>query len=146
MRLYVLITESICRSPWLQVAEEALRGGADCLQLREKDLDPGEVLARARLVVELCRRHRAISIINDRPDIALLSGADGVHLGQQDLPPTEARRLLGPDKLIGVSTHNLEQARAARHERRGLHRHRPLLCQRHQASRFCGGSRCGAAK
>ncbi|HEY0913021.1 MAG TPA: thiamine phosphate synthase, partial [Bradyrhizobium sp.] len=115
VRLYVLITESVCRSPWMQVAEEALRGGADCLQLREKDLDPGEVLARARLLVELCRRYSAISIINDRPDIALLSGADGVHLGQQDLPPTEARKLLGPDKLIGVSTHNLEQARAARH-------------------------------
>jgi len=113
VRLYVLITESICRRPWLQTAELALLGGADCLQLREKNMEAGELLTRARLLVELCRRHGALCIINDRPDVALLSGADGVHLGQGDLPPTEARKILGRLSLIGVSTHNPEQAHRA---------------------------------
>jgi thiamine-phosphate pyrophosphorylase len=113
VRLYVLITESACRLPWFEVAERALLGGADCLQLREKDLNSGEILARARLLSELCHRHNALCIINDRPDIALLSGADGVHVGQEDLPATEARKIIGSRRLVGVSTHNLEQARAA---------------------------------
>jgi thiamine-phosphate pyrophosphorylase len=113
VRLYVLITESVCRLPWLQTAELALRGGADCLQLREKSLEAAELLQRARQLVQLCRQHQALCIINDRPDIALLSGADGVHLGQHDLPAIEARKILGPRHLIGVSTHNLAQARQA---------------------------------
>ncbi len=113
VQLYVLITESICRRPWLQTAELALLGGADCLQLREKETEAGELLHRARLLTELCRRHGALCIINDRPDVALLSGADGVHLGQDDLPATEARKILGRSALIGVSTHNVAQAHRA---------------------------------
>ncbi len=113
VRLYVLITESLCRLPWLESAEQALLGGADCLQLREKDLDGAELLRRAQQLVEICRRHGAACIINDRPDIALLSGADGVHLGQQDLPAAAARKLVGREKIVGVSTHNIEQARRA---------------------------------
>jgi thiamine-phosphate pyrophosphorylase len=114
VRLYVLVTESICRRPWLEVAQAAIDGGADCLQLREKDLDSGEFLRRAQTLVDLCRRHNVLCIINDRPDIALLAGADGVHVGQTDLPCIEVRKLLGPDKLIGVSTHNVDQAKQAR--------------------------------
>lgn len=113
VRLYVLITESCCRRPWLQVAEEVLAGGADCLQLREKQLDGAELLRRARQLVALCRRFGKPCIINDRPDIAILSGADGVHVGQDDLPAFEVRKLIGPDKIVGVSTHRLEQARQA---------------------------------
>lgn len=113
VRLCVLITESACRRPWLETAEQAILGGADCLQLREKELDGRILLQRAMAFVHLCRRHGTLSIINDRPDIAALSGADGVHVGQEDLPPTAARKLLGPDKIIGVSTHNIEQARQA---------------------------------
>ena len=113
VRLYVLITESCCKRPWLEAAAEAIRGGADCLQLREKDFDSGELLTRARLLVELCRRHDVLCIINDRPDIALLSGADGVHLGQTDLPARDVRKLLGPHKIVGVSTHRIEQAKQA---------------------------------
>jgi thiamine-phosphate pyrophosphorylase len=113
VRLYVLITESACRRPWLETAEAAIRGGADCLQLREKTLESGELLKRAMQIVELCHRHRALCIINDRPDIAILSGADGVHVGQEDLPAVAARKLLGPDKIIGVSTHRIEQAKQA---------------------------------
>lgn len=113
VRLYVLITESACRIPWLEAAEAAILGGADCLQLREKNLEGGELLRRARQLVSLCRKHAALCIINDRPDVAILAGADGVHVGQRDLPAREARKLVGPGKIVGVSTHNLDQARQA---------------------------------
>jgi thiamine-phosphate pyrophosphorylase len=113
VRLYVLITESACRHPWEHTAEQAILGGADALQLREKTLDGGELLARARRFVALCRRHHVISIINDRPDVAILSGADGVHVGQDDLPATEVRKLLGPGGIVGVSTHQLAHAERA---------------------------------
>jgi thiamine-phosphate pyrophosphorylase len=113
VRLYVLITESACKLPWLQVAEQAILGGADCLQLREKSLESGELLNRAKQLVALCKRHKVISIINDRPDIAMLSGADGVHVGQTDLPARDVRKLIGAQKILGISTHNLDQAKQA---------------------------------
>ena len=113
VRLYVLITEAVCHRPWRDVAEAAIDGGADCLQLREPGMAAGELLARARWLADLCRRRNVVSIVNDRPDVALLSGADGVHVGQSDLPATEARKVVGRDKLVGVSTHAVEQARRA---------------------------------
>lgn len=113
VRLYVLITESICKRPWLEAAEQAILGGADCLQLREKDLESGELLRRARLLTDLCRRHDVLCIINDRPDIALLCGADGVHVGQTDLPAAEVRKIIGRNRIVGVSTHRIDQARQA---------------------------------
>jgi thiamine-phosphate pyrophosphorylase len=113
VRLYALVTESLCRQPWLAVAEQAILGGADCLQLREKTLEARELLIRARQLVELCRRHTVLCIINDRPDIALLADADGVHVGQGDLPAIEVRRLVGAGRIVGVSTHDIAQARQA---------------------------------
>ena len=114
VRLYVLITESHCLGrPWLEVARQAILGGADCLQLREKDMESGELFRRAQQFVALCREHHVISIINDRSDIAIAAGADGVHVGQTDLPAREARRLVGADKFVGVSTHHIDQARQA---------------------------------
>ncbi|MBC8106611.1 MAG: thiamine phosphate synthase [Anaerolineae bacterium] len=113
VRLYVLITEAQCKRPWIEAASEAIAGGADCLQLREKSLESGEFLRRARQFVEICRANKVISIINDRPDIALLSGADGVHVGQDDLSARDVRKLLGTSKIVGVSTHRIEQARKA---------------------------------
>ena len=113
LKLYVLITQSVCRRPWLETAELAIAGGADCLQLREKELDGGELLGRARKLTELCRRHSVLCIINDRVDIALASGADGVHVGQGDLPAADIRRMAGRAIIIGVSTHNLQQAKQA---------------------------------
>ena len=113
VRLYVLITESVCKRDWREVAREAIAGGADCLQLREKHLEGGAFLARAREFVDICRAGGVISIINDRPDVALLAGADGVHVGQGDLPAREVRKLIGNRKLLGVSTHDLEQAKRA---------------------------------
>jgi len=113
VRLYILITESLCKKPWLEVAREAIEGGADCLQLREKNLDGAELLKRARQFTDLCKAHKVISIINDRADLAMLSDADGVHVGQDDLPATEVRKLTGRHKFIGVSTHHIDQARQA---------------------------------
>jgi thiamine-phosphate pyrophosphorylase len=113
-RLYVLITESACRRPWQEVARSAIAGGADILQFREKDLDGAEFLRRARWLTDLCRERGVLSIINDRLDIALLADADGVHLGQGDLPAAQARKVLGHGKLLGVSTHAPEHAHRAR--------------------------------
>ena len=113
VRLYVLVTESMCKLPWLQATQRAIEGGATCLQLREKNLPDGELLIRARQFVELCKKHNVIAIINDRPDIALLSGADGVHVGQADLPARAVRQIIGPQMIIGVSTRAIEQAHQA---------------------------------
>ena len=114
VRIYVILTEAVCKADWLATAEACLAGGAEAIQLREPDMDAAELLRRAKILAELCKVGGALSIINDRPDIALLSGADGVHVGQTDLPPEEARRIVGRDKFVGVSTHNLEQIKAAR--------------------------------
>ena len=114
VRLYVLITQSHCAGrPWQQIAQQAIEGGADCLQLREKDIESGDLLRRAREFVALCRKRGVISIINDRADIALAADADGVHVGQTDLPAREARRIVGRDKIVGVSTHCIDHARQA---------------------------------
>lgn len=113
VQLYVLLTESFCKKPWEETLEAILAGGAKCVQLREKNMEGGEFLRRARILVAACRKHDAISIINDRPDIAMLAGADGVHLGQTDLPCTEVRKLVGPGMIIGVSTERVEQAQQA---------------------------------
>ncbi|HNQ22219.1 MAG TPA: thiamine phosphate synthase [Phycisphaerae bacterium] len=109
VRLYVLLTESLCRGDWCATAEAALRGGADCLQLREKHLPDRELLDRARRLARLCHNHGALLIVNDRPDIAAATGADGVHLGQDDLPVAAARRVLPTGAVVGLSTHTPDQ-------------------------------------
>jgi thiamine-phosphate pyrophosphorylase len=116
VRLYVLITQSLCALPWQEVVRQSVAGGATCFQLREKDMESGPLLARAREFVQLCKSLGAVSIINDRADIATLSDADGVHLGQSDLSIRDARRLLPPGKIVGVSTHSLEQAKHAKEQ------------------------------
>lgn len=113
--LCVLITESLCIRPWEEVARAALEGGADCIQLREKDLPGRELLARAKRLRELTRAHDASLVINDRPDLTLLCEADGLHLGQTDLPIAEARRIVGDGVCIGISATTLAQARDALH-------------------------------
>lgn len=97
----------------LEVMEAAIRGGADIVQLRDKEAPKRELLRKAEALRELTRRLGALFIVNDHPDIALAVEADGVHLGQEDLPVEAARRMLGPDRIIGVSTHALPQAIAA---------------------------------
>jgi thiamine-phosphate pyrophosphorylase len=111
--LYVLITETLCTSDWQATAEAALRGGAAVLQLREKHLNDRELLERARWLADLCRRYDALCLVNDRPDIAALAGTDGVHVGQDDLPVSDVRRITGPGAVVGVSAHSVAEAQAA---------------------------------
>ena len=93
--------------------EKMAAGGAIIIQLRDKYAAPDEFYADAQKAVEIARRENVKIIINDRVDIALALKADGVHLGQDDMPPAEARKLLGNDLVIGFSTHNVEQVRDA---------------------------------
>lgn len=116
-RLCVLITGALCaHNRWDRLAELAIEGGADCLQLREKTLPDREVLAMAEHLVSISAPRHVAVIVNDRVDIALACGAQGVHLGQHDLQVAEARRLTGRRLLVGVSTTNLDQARQAAHD------------------------------
>ena len=93
-------------------ARAAVDGGAGVVQVRMKQAPAGEVLAVAREIVAMARG-RALVLVNDRADLAVLSGADGVHVGEDDLPPEEARRIMGPALLVGRSTRTLAEARAA---------------------------------
>jgi len=113
VRLCVLLTGLQCVGPVEWTVKEVAAGGAGMVQLREKDLSDRELLERAREVRRWTREAGVLFIINDRPDVARLVEADGVHLGQDDLPVKEARRILGPDALIGVSTHTIGQVRQA---------------------------------
>ncbi|MEM8757890.1 MAG: thiamine phosphate synthase [Planctomycetota bacterium] len=112
--LCVLLTESLCAGrDWLWVCERAIEGGAACIQLREKSLDDRELLDRARRCVERSRASGAAVVINDRPDIAALADADGVHLGTTDLHVRDARKILGDRPVIGVSCATIDDARRA---------------------------------
>ena len=112
-RVCLILTESICRKPWRQVLGAALEGGADCVQVREKSRDGGKLVDRVRDVLAFARPAGATVIVNDRADVALASGADGVHLGQSDLTVADVRRLAGRRLIIGVSTHSADEASAA---------------------------------
>jgi thiamine-phosphate pyrophosphorylase len=101
---------ALVRSP--EEARAAIEGGACAVQVRVKDAPAGEVLGVARRIVAVADG-RALVLVNDRADLALLSGADGVHVGDDDLPVPEARRLLGPELLVGRTCRTLEEARAA---------------------------------
>ena len=96
-----------------ELARIMLDAGARIMQLRLKNVSSRDFLASARAISQLCHRRDAIFIVNDRVDIAMLCDADGVHLGQNDLPLETGRELLGPDKIIGISTSNVDLARAA---------------------------------
>lgn len=108
-RLMVLVGGLPTLGTLTWVVGEALAGGADVIQLREKGLTDREWLTRAREVRILTAQAKATFIVNDRPDLARLAGADGVHLGQDDVSVRDARRVVGPNMLVGVSTHDPEQ-------------------------------------
>ena len=112
-KLYVLVTEKLCKHSLLGTVREAIEGGTNVIQLREKDMDDQRLLATAREIRRTTRERGVLFIVNDRPDIAFLAEADGVHLGQEDLPIAEARKIVGPDALVGQSTHDMEQVRRA---------------------------------
>ena len=96
-----------------EITERLITSGVSCVQLREKQMRDEELLPEARAMLQVCRRHGVPLIINDRPDIAELAGADGVHVGQSDGTVGEARKILGPEAVIGVTAHNVEEALAA---------------------------------
>jgi thiamine-phosphate pyrophosphorylase len=112
--LYLVTDRKLMSSPTLRDAvESAIRGGCTVVQVREKTAESLEFFETARGVKALTDRHRVPLIINDRIDIALAVDADGVHVGQRDLPAGEARRIIGPDKILGVSASSLDEALAA---------------------------------
>ena len=110
-----LVTDHNCLQgrDFLGCIENALQGGVTLVQLREKNVDGGIFLQRAVAVKNLCDKYNVPLLINDRIDVALACKAAGVHLGQDDIPPSAARAILGPDAIIGVSAHSCEEALAA---------------------------------
>jgi thiamine-phosphate pyrophosphorylase len=113
VRLYLLVTGATCHAALDWTIREAVAGGVTMVQLREKTLPDAQLLARARELRKLTRELGVLLIINDRPDIARLVEADGVHLGQTDLDIRSARRIVGAEPLVGVSTHSWEQVEQA---------------------------------
>ncbi|MGD0288803.1 MAG: thiamine phosphate synthase [Candidatus Binataceae bacterium] len=111
-RLYAMVDTAGGHDP-VELARILLGAGARIIQLRLKDMSSRDFLAAARAIVALCREHGAMLIVNDRADIAMLAGADGVHVGQDDLALADARAIMGASAIIGVSTHSVDQARAA---------------------------------
>ena len=114
LRLYAVTDRAwVGRQTLCQQVEAALQGGVTCVQLREKHLDRDAFLAEARQICALCRRYGVPFIVNDDLDVALACGADGVHVGQDDMPAAEVRRRAGRRLIVGVSAHTPEEARLA---------------------------------
>lgn len=111
--LYLLLTKALCQLNWETVLHEAIAGGVGIVQVREKSMPDAELLAHTSRVREITRKADSLLIMNDRPDLAVLAGCDGVHVGQEELSVRDVRRIVGPDLLVGVSTHSIEQARQA---------------------------------
>ena len=116
-RLYLIISEEYSRGrSAVDVAAAAIAGGADILQMREKNRDPKDLIYIGKRIREMCKNAGVLFIVNDDPSLARDLDADGVHLGQEDcsrFPVAEARRILGGDGIIGVSTHSPEEVEAA---------------------------------
>lgn len=112
-RIYPITDRKVSGLSHSEQVERLINGGARLIQIREKDLPGRDFFEDAKRCVEIARAARVKILINDRVDLAMALGADGVHLGQYDLPPTEARKLLGENAIIGVSTHNILQAKDA---------------------------------
>ena len=114
LRLYAVTDRAwVGRQTLSEQIEDALRGGVTLVQLREKNLAKEEFVAEAKAVLALCRQYGVPLIINDRLDVALESGADGVHVGIEDAPVSEIRRQAGPDFIIGATAKTVAQAQAA---------------------------------
>ncbi len=108
--LYVLTDVRLSGMSHVKTAEALLKGGVKIIQLRDKKISPRQYYETACEIKNLCRRYDALFIVNDRVDIALAAGADGVHLGQDDLPLSYSKKILGPNFIIGVSTNSIDQA------------------------------------
>jgi thiamine-phosphate pyrophosphorylase len=110
--LYALLTADY-PAEIIRLTHSCCQGGVDCIQLRLKNMPDDELLACAVEVVKICRNSNVISVINDRVDIAVAAGSDGVHLGQHDMPLNAARKVATSPMIFGVSTHNLDELKAA---------------------------------
>jgi thiamine-phosphate pyrophosphorylase len=115
-RLYLCTDARAARGDLAEFADAALAGGVDIIQLRDKTLEARPELAALELLADTCRRHGALLAANDRADVALAAGAHVLHLGQDDLPVSWARRIVGDEVVIGRSTHDPAQAAAAASE------------------------------
>jgi thiamine-phosphate pyrophosphorylase len=112
-RLYVILDPTLLNNSPHNCAQELAAAGVRLLQYRDKTASPRDLLATSRELVSSLKPHGASLVVNDRPDIAVLAGAAGVHVGQEDLDPAQARAVVGQEMWIGASTHNLEQFRQA---------------------------------
>lgn len=113
-RLYLILDTEVCDYPGLfDIARQAVKAGVDIIQLRDKKGLAADILHFSKRLIRLTQGTKTFFILNDRADLASAIGADGVHLGQEDLPLKEARKILGPKALIGVSCQKLEHAREA---------------------------------
>ena len=112
-KLCVLLTISLCKRPWPEVLEAALESGCDCVQIREKSMDGGDLVKHVRQVISIAQPFNATVIVNDRADVALACGAHGVHVGEHDLSVRDVRRIAGRSLIVGVSTHDMNEAQAA---------------------------------
>ena len=114
MRLYAVTDRAwVGKMSLMEQVEAALKNGASCIQLREKKLDYEAFLEEAREMVTLCRKYNVPFIINDAVEIAIKVGADGVHVGQDDMKASDVRKQVGPNMIVGVSVHNIEEAKEA---------------------------------
>jgi thiamine-phosphate pyrophosphorylase len=111
--LYVILDAGMLTEPAGITAQKLMDAGVKLLQYRAKHATARELWGESRAIAESARTADCTFIVNDRPDVAYLAGADGVHVGQDDLDPEQARAVIGPDRWVGVSTHNLEQFRKA---------------------------------
>ena len=113
IRLYVLISSNIAKKSVKETARLVIDGGADAVQLREKTISDSKFISLAREVRDITTKRGSLLIINDRVHVVRKVNADGIHLGQQDMSALEARNIIGDEKIIGVSTHSITQARQA---------------------------------
>lgn len=109
---FCVITDTVIQKKYShhQIASMAVKGGADMIQLRDKKMSTAELIETSIKVKNLCNNHNVTFIVNDRVDVALLSDADGVHLGKEDLSVSDARKLLGSNKIIGATAHSINEA------------------------------------
>jgi len=116
VRLYVILSSGMTSKPVLEILQEVILGGADAVQLREKIMPDSEFLVLAKEFRKITSQSNTLFIVNDRAEIAKETDADGLHIGQSDISIPTARSIIGYDKILGVSTHNIPQARKAQKE------------------------------
>ena len=109
---FCVITDNVIQNKYshIEIASMAIKGGADMIQFRDKNMTTGELIDTAIVIKKLCSKSRVLFIINDRTDVALVTNADGVHLGKEDISIKDARKLLGKNKIIGGTAHSLSEA------------------------------------